>query len=90
MEKYWKARPTASPTAPAASTSDVAQPNEASILSEFDRHRLALLSSQDDDEGWQPEMRRYCSRNDQLNKINTFLLVIFVEMSDKKKMLLPE
>jgi hypothetical protein len=31
-----------------------------------------------------------CSRNDQLNKINTFLLMIFVEMSDKKKMLLPE
>jgi len=24
------------------------------------------------------------SKNDQLNKINTFLLVIFVEMSDKK------
>jgi hypothetical protein len=31
-----------------------------------------------------------CSRNDQLNKINIFLLVIFVEMSDKKKMLLLE
>jgi hypothetical protein len=31
-----------------------------------------------------------CSRNDQLNKINTFLFVIFVEMSDKNKMLLPE
>jgi hypothetical protein len=59
MERYWKARPAASPTAPAASTGDVAQPNEASILSEFDRHRLALLSSQDEDEGWQPEMRRY-------------------------------
>jgi len=27
-----------------------------------------------------------CSKDDQLNKINTFLLVIFVEMSDKKKM----
>jgi len=25
------------------------------------------------------------SKNDQLNKINIFLLVIFVEMSDKKK-----
>jgi len=31
-----------------------------------------------------------CSKNDQLKKINTFLLVIFVEMSDKKKMLLLE
>jgi len=30
------------------------------------------------------------SKNDQLNKIKIFLLVIFVEMSDKKKMLLPE
>jgi len=30
------------------------------------------------------------SKKDQLNKISTFLLVIFVEMSDKKKMLLPE
>jgi hypothetical protein len=26
-----------------------------------------------------------CSRNDQLNKINTFLLVIFAEMSDNKE-----
>ena len=59
MERYWKTRPAVSPTAPAASTSSVAQPNEASILSEFDRHCLALLSSQDEDEGWQPEMRRY-------------------------------
>jgi len=30
------------------------------------------------------------NKNDQLNKINIFLLVIFVEMSNKKKMLLPE
>jgi len=30
------------------------------------------------------------SKNDQLNKISIFLLVVFVEMSDKKKMLLPE
>jgi len=30
------------------------------------------------------------SKKDQLNKINIFLLMIFVEMSDKKKMLLPE
>jgi len=30
------------------------------------------------------------SKNDQLNKINIFLLVIFVEMSNKKKMLLLE
>jgi len=30
------------------------------------------------------------SKNDQLNKISVFLLMVFVEMSDKKKMLLPE
>jgi len=30
------------------------------------------------------------SKKDQLNKISIFLLMIFVEMSDKKKMLLPE
>ena len=31
-----------------------------------------------------------CGKNDQTNKINIFLLIIFVKMSDKKKMLLPE
>jgi len=30
------------------------------------------------------------SKKDQLNKFSIFLLVIFVEMSDKKKMLLPD
>ena len=59
MEKYWKAYPAASPTPPAASTSSVAQPNKASILSEYNRHCLVLLSSQNEDEGWQPEMHRY-------------------------------
>ena len=31
-----------------------------------------------------------CGKNDQLTKIKIFLLTIFVEMSDKKKMLLLE
>jgi len=30
-----------------------------------------------------------CDKNDQLNRIKIFLLMIFVEMSDKKKILLP-
>ena len=30
------------------------------------------------------------SKNDQLTKIKTFLLVIFVKIRDKKKMLLPK
>jgi hypothetical protein len=34
-------------------------PSRESVISEFDRHRLALLSNQDEDEGWQSEMRRY-------------------------------
>jgi len=59
MEKYWKAHPAASPTVPAAPTSNVAKPNEVSILSEFNCHRLTLLSSQAEDEGWEPEMHRY-------------------------------
>ena len=31
-----------------------------------------------------------CGKNDQLNKIKICLLIIFVKMSDKKKMLLLE
>lgn len=52
MERYWKAHP-------AASTSDVVQPNDVSILSKFDYHHLTLLSSQDEDGGWQSEMHQY-------------------------------
>jgi hypothetical protein len=62
MERYWKARPsrpTTSRTAPTESHDNVLRPNDESILSEFDRHRLRLLSSHDDNEGWQSEMRRY-------------------------------
>jgi hypothetical protein len=60
MERYWKARSTTL-TAPTESASNTAQPDTAdeSILSEFDRHRLALLSNQAEDEGWESEMRRY-------------------------------
>jgi hypothetical protein len=55
MEEYWKARPTATPVVP---TEDPNQPSHGSLLSDFDRHRLALLSGPQD-EGWQSEMRRY-------------------------------
>ena len=34
-------------------------PDDESILSEFDRHHLNLLSNQAEDEGWQSEMHRY-------------------------------
>jgi hypothetical protein len=55
MERYWKAHSTAptAPTAPTESTENIMQPNDESILSEFDRHCLALLSSQAEDKGWQ-------------------------------------
>jgi hypothetical protein len=56
MEQYWTARPT---TAPTEDPNNPVQPRHESLLSEFDRHRLALLSSQDEDEGWRSEMRRY-------------------------------
>jgi hypothetical protein len=40
------------PAQPAPTTDD-------SILSEFDRHRLMLLSSQVEGEGWRAELRSY-------------------------------
>ena len=49
------------PTNPTNSTgaNNIMPPNDESILSEFDRHRLNLLSNQAEDEGWQSEMCRY-------------------------------
>jgi hypothetical protein len=58
MEKYWKAHPTTPSSAPGG-PDNLVQPSHKSLLSEFDRHRLALLSSQDEVEGWESEMRRY-------------------------------
>jgi hypothetical protein len=59
MEKYWKARPAARNLVATQSTPNTAQADETSILSDFDRHRLALLASRADNEGWQTELRRY-------------------------------
>jgi hypothetical protein len=59
MEQYWKTRPTAPLVVPTEDPNNLVQASHGSLLSEFDRHRLALLSSQDEDEGWQSEMRRY-------------------------------
>jgi hypothetical protein len=57
MEDYWKTRPrapivttpTATPDSPSTTTS---------FLSEFNRHRQNLLT-QEEDEGWAAELRRY-------------------------------
>lgn len=54
MERYFKSQPNTSPT-----PTQLALADEDSILSQFDRHRLTLLSSQDEGEGWQAELRRY-------------------------------
>ena len=35
-------------------------------------------------------LNHICGENDHLNKIKSFLLMIFAEMSDNKQMLLPE
>ena len=40
---------------------DIMEPGDDSVLSDFDCHRLTLLTNQAElqDEGWQSEMRRY-------------------------------
>lgn len=58
MKKYWQARPAAQNLA-TQSTPNTAQADETSILSDFDHHRLTLLASRADNEGWQTELRRY-------------------------------
>ena len=55
MKEYWNTR--TNPTAPANST--VTQPDDNSVLSDFDRHRLTLVANQSEDEGWQSEKARY-------------------------------
>jgi hypothetical protein len=64
MKHYYKNQPTtasvASPT-PTGTKSTTNHPptNDSSILSKFDRHRLAFRQSQEEDEEWQAELRRY-------------------------------
>ena len=59
MEKYWKKKKqSAPPTDNARTTSGDA--GSASLLSDYDRYRLTLLSTtQRSREGWQAELRRY-------------------------------
>ena len=62
MEHYYKnwattASPT--PTRPTTDRTDHPPMDNASILSEFDRHRRMLLQTQEEDKGWQAELRRY-------------------------------
>jgi hypothetical protein len=59
MEQYWKTRPTADSSTSTQSAPDITLIEDASILSEYDRHRMTLLSNQAEDKGWQAELRRY-------------------------------
>jgi len=60
MSNYWNNRPQYQPLARSTPslTSDSDHEVEASFLSEFDRHRLTLVT-QGADEEWQLELRRY-------------------------------
>ena len=57
IEKYWKTRPSAASMGCNPSPAVVVENND-SIASEFDRHRLTLVSDEQE-EGWQAEIRRY-------------------------------
>ena len=57
MSRYYENRPIAAPNTGSESAASTA-PGEAPILSEFDKHRERLLSD-DAEEGWASELRRY-------------------------------
>jgi hypothetical protein len=57
VKQYWKTRPNAS-TIHDPSPAVTAKQTEDSIISEFDRHRLSLMSREQDG-GWEAELRRY-------------------------------
>ena len=62
MEKYWKNKQESAPpnVAPAYNTGTSGDAGSASLLSDYDRYRLTLLSTkQRAREGWQAELRRY-------------------------------
>lgn len=60
MREYWKSGLRTSGPTPGTTPTGIspATPHDGSILSEYDRHRLSLIT-QDTEEGWQSELRRY-------------------------------
>ena len=60
MEKYWKSRPVAPPTATPTTpiTGNDAASASASSMLEYHRYRQTLLAAEED-EGWEVELRRY-------------------------------
>lgn len=63
MAIYYNNRPTAATAATSGVLNDnpVSADASAPMLSEYDKHRLALLSN-DAEEGWASELRRYLSK----------------------------
>lgn len=61
MEKYWRTRPSKASPTPSQSPSDVRLEAASQTLeSEFDRLRRTMIAeSQEEEEGWEPELRRY-------------------------------
>jgi len=60
MAEYWKTRPSAIITASHSSVNEKTTSKAPRTLSEFDKHRETLLSN-DAEEGWASELRRYLS-----------------------------
>jgi hypothetical protein len=59
MEKYWKNNQPQAPTnGETGDTVTAADTGSASVLSDYDRYRLTLLSTMER-EGWESELRRY-------------------------------
>jgi hypothetical protein len=57
MEKYWKDNQVQAPTALSTDVTS-GETGSASVLSDYDRYRLTLLSTVER-EGWEAELRRY-------------------------------
>jgi hypothetical protein len=59
MEQYWKDQQIVATPKPVPVPHRLPEANSNSILSDFDHHHLALLSSKGKDEGWQAELWWY-------------------------------
>jgi hypothetical protein len=58
VERYWKTRPKTTSMTHNLSPAATAEQTDDSIISDFDRHRLTLVSHVQD-EGWEAEICRY-------------------------------
>lgn len=58
MAKYYNDRPQSTPAIDIPTTNDADEPQASEMLSDFDKHRISLLTA-DVEEGWASELRRY-------------------------------